>query len=76
MCNAFHVKLLEFYGINQQPKTMKKYILRFAALFIVLFSFTSCELIGDIFQAGLFVGILIVVLILALIFWIVRKFRK
>lgn len=35
----------------------------------------GCELIGDIFQAGLVVGIIIVVLIVAIAMWILRKFR-
>ena len=53
LCNAFHVKYWEFYGCNQQAKAMKNYTLRTAALLIVLFSVTSCELVGDIFQAGM-----------------------
>lgn len=35
----------------------------------------GCELIGDIFQAGLVVGIIIVVLIVAIAMWILRRFR-
>jgi hypothetical protein len=33
----------------------------------------GCELIGDIFQAGMAVGVIIVVLILAGIFYLVKK---
>jgi hypothetical protein len=36
-------------------------------------TFAGCELIGDIFQAGFFVGIIIVVLILAIVVWLFRK---
>lgn len=35
--------------------------------------FSSCELIGDIFKSGVYVGILIVVIILIFIIWIIRK---
>lgn len=37
---------------------------------------SSCELIGDIFQAGMWVGIIIVVGIIALLFWIISRFRR
>jgi len=36
---------------------------------------SSCELIGDIFQAGMYVGIFIVIAVIVLIVWIVRKAR-
>lgn len=55
---------------------MKNFLLRIAALFIVLFSFTSCEVIGDIFKAGMGVGIFLVILVIAVIVWIISKFRK
>jgi hypothetical protein len=34
---------------------------------------TGCEIIGDIFKAGMWVGIIIVVLVAGLVFWLVRK---
>lgn len=55
---------------------MKNYTLRIAALLLVLFSFTSCEVIGDIFQAGMGVGIFLVILVIAIIVWAISKFRK
>ena len=44
-------------------------------LFTVLF-LSSCEAIGAIFKAGVWVGIAIVVIILLIIFWLIRKFSK
>ena len=38
-----------------------------------LFTFTSCEIIGDIFEAGVWVGIIIVVAVIIFLLWIVRK---
>ncbi|MBF0694769.1 MAG: hypothetical protein IR153_06910 [Flavobacterium sp.] len=55
---------------------MKNFILRIAALLVVLLSFTSCELVGDIFQAGIGVGIFLVILVVAIVIWIISKFRK
>ena len=36
---------------------------------------SGCELVANIFQAGLLVGVVIVVLIVAVIAWIVKRFR-
>lgn len=38
-----------------------------------LFLFSGCSVIGDIFEAGMWVGIIGAVLIVALIVWILRK---
>ncbi|MBU0940254.1 hypothetical protein [Flavobacterium frigidarium] len=52
---------------------MQKRINRLLMLFLVLFSFTSCEVVGGIFKAGMGVGIFIVVAVIAVILWIVSK---
>nr|WP_294923894.1 hypothetical protein [uncultured Flavobacterium sp.] len=55
---------------------MQKNITRLLMVFVILFSFTSCELIGDIFQAGIGVGIFIVIFVIAIIIWIFAKFFR
>lgn len=51
--------------------------LRRISILLTLSLFTAgCELIGDIFQAGLVAGIIIIVLILAVIGWLIGKFRR
>ncbi|MBC7846256.1 MAG: hypothetical protein H7Y10_07165 [Flavobacterium sp.] len=40
---------------------------------LVALLFTSCEIIGDIFQAGMGVGIFLVVVVLAVIAFIISK---
>lgn len=63
--------------VRQDNKNqIKNYIPRFAALLIVLFSFSSCEAIGDIFKAGMGVGIFLVIIVIAIIVWLISKFRK
>ena len=47
-----------------------------AFLLVFLASLSSCELIGDIFEVGLWTGVIIVALVVGLIFWIIRRFRK
>lgn len=48
-------------------------------LFLVVLlamSVAGCEVVGGIFKAGLWVGIIMAVLILALVMWIVGKARS
>jgi TRAP-type C4-dicarboxylate transport system permease large subunit len=44
-----------------------------ALLSFIILGLSSCELIGDIFQAGIWVGVILVVGIIALILWLLRK---
>lgn len=37
---------------------------------------SSCELIGDIFEAGFMVAIIAVIVVITLILWIIRKVRR
>lgn len=56
---------------------MQKNITRLLMVFVILFSFTSCEVIGDIFKAGMGFGIFIVIFIVAIIIFIfARLFGK
>lgn len=47
-----------------------------ALLIFMSVAFTSCEAIAGIFKAGMWVGILIVVIIVGIILWIIGKARK
>ncbi|HEY9489056.1 MAG TPA: hypothetical protein VIQ51_12020 [Chryseosolibacter sp.] len=42
---------------------------------LILFSLTSCELVGDIFGAGFYTALILVVLVIAVIVFIVAKMR-
>jgi len=54
--------------------TMKKYSFLPVLLALTLLTgLSSCELIGDIFRAGVWVGVILVVGIIALILFIIRK---
>lgn len=37
---------------------------------------SGCELVGDIFKAGAYTGIFVVVIVIALIIWLLSKFRS
>jgi hypothetical protein len=47
-----------------------------SALLLLITTFYSCRVIGDIFKAGVWVGVLIVVAIIVLILWLVGKAKK
>ena len=47
--------------------------LSYLSMLLLLVTVTSCEVIGDIFSAGFYAGIFVVVAVIALIFWLIRK---
>lgn len=51
-------------------------IQRMCAILLILFSFTSCEVVEGIFNLGVGVGIFIVVAIIALVIFIISRFKK
>ena len=55
---------------------MKKNAFIYVSLILSLSILSSCEVIGGIFKAGVWVGILIVVVIIALIVWLVGRGRS
>ena len=50
---------------------MKKY--SFLPLLALLVTFSSCELIGDIFKAGVWSGVILVVVVVGLIIFILAR---
>lgn len=52
---------------------MKNYLLKILVFFLILTTFSGCSLIGDIFEAGIWVGVIVVVLVIALVFYIIKK---
>lgn len=47
-----------------------------AALFFVITTMSSCAVVGGIFKAGVWMGVLLVVLVVGIIIWIVSKAKK
>jgi len=45
-------------------------------LFLLTVTLSSCEAIGDIFKAGIWTGLILVVIVVALIIWIFNRFRR
>lgn len=53
---------------------MRKFIA--FCMIAMLLTLTSCDIIGDIFSAGIYTGIFIVILVIVIIVWIVIKLGK
>lgn len=45
----------------------------FPVLLILLTFLSGCELVGDIFEAGVWVGVVVVVLVIVVIIWLIKK---
>jgi hypothetical protein len=43
---------------------------------LAAFALTGCELIGNIFEAGVWVGVILVVVVVVFVGWIMAKFRR
>lgn len=46
------------------------------SIVLMLFTMTSCELIGDIFSAGFYTALILVAIVIAIIVFIVAKIRR
>lgn len=50
--------------------------LQLSLIALLLLSFASCSVVGDIFQAGMGFGIFLVIAVIGLIFWFVFRSRR
>lgn len=57
-------------------KIQKMKNLAFGSILLILFTMTGCELVGDIFSAGFYTGLFVVVLVIAIFIFIVAKIRR
>ncbi|HUQ67145.1 MAG TPA: hypothetical protein VM101_13370 [Flavitalea sp.] len=48
----------------------------FIILALLMFSLSSCEAIGDIFKAGIWTGLLLVAAVIAIVIWLISRFRR
>ena len=47
-----------------------------AFLLVIITTTSGCQAIADIFKAGVWVGVLLVVLVIGLIFWLIGRGKK
>ena len=46
------------------------------SILLMLFTLTGCELVGDIFSAGFYTGLFVVILVIAVIIFVIAKIRR
>ncbi|WP_129716101.1 hypothetical protein [Pedobacter sp. SYP-B3415] len=52
--------------------SLKKFI-PFAALLFIMTTLSSCDLVEGIFKAGVWTGVILVVVVVALIIWLISR---
>ena len=45
-------------------------------IFFVVITLSSCQAIGDIFKTGVWFGVIGVIVVIAIIFWLINKTKK
>ncbi|MEJ8801252.1 hypothetical protein [Pontibacter sp. H249] len=55
-------------------KNIRVYLM--TLLVLLTFTLSSCELVGDIFEAGMWTALIIIVIIVLVITWLFRKLRR
>lgn len=47
----------------------------YLSMLALVFTLSSCELAGDIFKGGFYLGIIVVLAVIGLIVWLIKKFK-
>ncbi len=55
---------------------MKQYASMFVLMLVLATTLSSCEIIGGIFKAGVWVGVIVVAIVVGIIMWLMGKARK
>lgn len=53
---------------------MKNFLTQIFVFVLLSVTLTGCDVIGDIFEAGIWAGVIIVVLVIVFVIWIIKKF--
>jgi len=60
-------------GFNSGIFRMKQSWLLFAVLLFLALTFAGCQIIGDIFKAGVWVGVILVIAIIGIVAWLFSR---
>jgi hypothetical protein len=55
-------------------KNIRPYLM--SILIVLTLTLSSCEVIGDIFEAGMWTALIIIVIIVLIVTWLFRKIRR
>jgi hypothetical protein len=77
LCTGRLKSLAELYGLCFAVKARKHMQrIHYITLALIAGLLSSCELVGDIFEAGIWTGLIAVALVIALVIWLITKFRR
>ena len=65
-----------FHIINEKGAMKHLTIIQISMLSAIVMLLSSCEIVGDIFQACMWIGIIAVVLVAGLVMWLISKVRR
>ncbi|MEO7445460.1 MAG: hypothetical protein ABIT96_10855 [Ferruginibacter sp.] len=57
-------------------KNLSSTLMTFIALMTITLGLSSCEAIGGIFKAGMWTGVIVIVLVVALVLYIISRARR
>lgn len=60
----------------KKNQNMKKNLFNVGLFFLVLTVFSGCDLIGGVYRLGVWSGIIMVVLLVVLVFYLINKINK
>jgi membrane protein implicated in regulation of membrane protease activity len=55
---------------------MKNYTTSALVFLVLATTLSSCELVGDIFKAGFYAAFIVIAIVVALVIWILSRFRR
>ncbi|WP_439881099.1 hypothetical protein ACSX1A_18390 [Pontibacter sp. MBLB2868] len=55
-------------------KNIRPYLM--AIIILLTFTLSSCDFIGDVFEAGMWTALIIIVVVVLIIVWLFRKIRR
>jgi ABC-type polysaccharide/polyol phosphate export permease len=67
-------KLLRRFSKTEIMKTLNLPVLIMLAM--IMFTASSCDVVGGIFKAGMWTAVIIIVLIVVLVLWLMKKMRR
>ena len=62
-------------GLQPRSQEVRMAWLRLLLVMLATLPLAACELAGDIFEAGVWVGVIMIAIVVAIIAWVVAKIR-
>lgn len=74
-CCSLAAKRQSFCMFYRKCSNMQKLSTLWICALALVMTFSSCEIVGGIFKAGFWTAIILIVLVIILILWLIRRMR-